>query len=251
MSAPQVLEVTEATFVQDVVERSREVPVVVDFWAEWCGPCRTLGPVLERLAAEADGSWVLAKVDVDSNQGLASGFGIQGIPAVRAWKDGREVAEFVGALPETQVRQWLAQLGPSPADIEFEQALAALEREDAAAAEAHLRKVLDLDLNHAGARGELERLHLSQRVGQVDEETVRRRLQEGPADVDAAMQLADVLAARGDLDGAFDVLVKAVGASADEERERARHHLLKLLDTLSADDPRAMKARRALSLVLF
>jgi putative thioredoxin len=251
MSDTHVLDVTEVTFVQDVVERSRDVPVVVDFWAAWCGPCRTLGPTLERLAAEADGSWVLAKVDVDSNQGLASGFGIQGIPAVRAWKDGREVAEFVGALPEPQVRQWLAQLGPSPADLEFEQARAALARDDESAAEAHLRKVIELDPGHVQARAELERIQLSKRVGEVDEDAARRRIRSDQADVDAATQLADVLAARKDLDEAFDVLVRAVGASAADARERARQHLLKLLDTLPADDPRAMKARRALSLVLF
>lgn len=251
MADANILEVTEQTFVEDVVERSRDVPVVVDFWAAWCGPCRALGPLLERLADEADGSWILAKVDVDANPGLASGFGIQGIPAVRAWKDGKEVAEFVGALPESQVRQWLAQLGPSRADLELDAARAALERNDDAAAEHHFRMVLELDPAHTEARSELERLELTRRVASFDEDDARRRLASNVADVEAATQLADVLAARGDLADAFAVLVKAVGAASADERDRARSHLLKLLDTLPADDPRAMKARRALSLVLF
>ena len=251
MSNTNVLEVSEQTFVAEVVERSREIPVVVDFWAAWCGPCRSLGPVLERLADEADGSWVLVKVDVDANPALASGFGIQGIPAVRAWKDGKEVAEFVGALPETQVRQWLAQLGPSAADLELEQAQSALEAGDDDTAEEHLRKVLELEPAHPLARATLERLQLARRAGHLNEDEARRRLDSDPGDVDAAMQLADVRAARGELDTAFDVLVNAVRDSANDEREKARSHLLKLLDTLPADDLRAMRARRALSLVLF
>lgn len=251
MSNATVLDVDEETFVEQVVERSRTVPVVVDFWAAWCGPCRSLGPVLERLADEADGSWVLAKVDVDANQSLASGFGVQGIPAVRAWKDGREVAEFVGALPETQVRQWLSQLGPSAADIEFQQAQDALEKGDEEAAERHLRKTLELEPAHGEARAALERLQLDQRVGELDEQDARLRLEANPADIAAVTQLADILAAREDLPSAFDVLVNAVRDYSGDEREHAKSHLLKLLDTLPADDPRAMKARRALSLVLF
>jgi len=108
-----VLEVTEATFGADVVDRSRQVPVVVDLWAEWCAPCRQLGPVLEKLAAEASGSWVLAKVDVDANPRLAQALQVQGIPAVKAVVNGELVAEFTGALPEAQVRAWLAQFVPA------------------------------------------------------------------------------------------------------------------------------------------
>ncbi len=108
-----VLDVTEATFGADVVERSREVPVVIDLWAEWCAPCRQLGPVLEKLAAEAAGAWVLAKVDVDANPRLAQALQVQGIPAVKAVFNGEIVAEFTGALPEAQVRAWLTQLAPA------------------------------------------------------------------------------------------------------------------------------------------
>ena len=246
-----VIEATQYNFHQEVVERSHEVPVVVDFWAAWCGPCRTLGPLLERLAEEASGEWVLAKVDVDHNPALATRFGIQGIPAVRAWREGSEVAQFVGALPEQQVRSWLARLGPSPADVAVDEARAAQESGDLDAAAAHLRRALDHDPGHAEAKALLARIDIERRAGEVDEADARARLEADPLDDRAAAELADLLAAAGDISGAANVLLEVIRRGDDDRRERARLHLLTVLDTVPADDSRAMAARRSLSLALF
>ena len=246
-----VSDVDEKSFVTEVVERSKETPVVVDFWAAWCGPCRSLGPVLERLADEAGGSWILAKVDVDANPGLAQAFGVQGIPAVRAWRDGAEVAEFVGALPEPEVRKWLAQLGPTEAELKLLEAETAVSDGDDATAVALLKEVLNDEPGNDRARSLLERLEVSSRAQEVDEDEVRRRVKAHPGDIDAAVRLADLLLARDEAEEAFSILIEAVRSADGEDRERARTHLVKLFNTLSPDDPRAMKARRELSLVLF
>ncbi|HYY43770.1 MAG TPA: tetratricopeptide repeat protein [Actinomycetota bacterium] len=248
-----VIDVDEQDFEREVVERSHSVPVVIDFWADWCGPCKALSPVLERLAAEAQGGWVLAKVDVDSNPRLAQAFGVQGIPAVKAVKGGRLVAEFTGALPEPQVREWLTVLGPTPAELALERARRLEDQGDSGAALEAYREVLREEPGNQEAAQAVARLELAERAsaGYGSEEDLRRRLEANPADVEAAGALADLAAARGDLDTAFSLLLKALSMTAGEDRENARTRLLSLLETVEPDDPRALTARKRLAQLLF
>ena len=244
-----VVDVTEETFVSEVIERSHQVPVVVDFWAGWCGPCKALGPVLERLAEEAGGSWILAKVDVDANPRLAGAFEVQGIPAVRAFKGGREVAEFTGALPEPAVREWLTQLGPSPADIAYQEgaSLEAAGQLDAAAE--RYRQALAEAPAHADAASALNRVELAQRAAGLDRSDLEQRSAAG--DINAILDLADLDAQAGDYDSAFGRLVGALRHTSGDDRERIRQRLVTLLDVPPPDDPRVSAARRAMASALF
>jgi putative thioredoxin len=245
------VEVTEATFENEVLDRSKETPVVVDFWADWCGPCRVLTPILERLEAEAAGGWILATVNVDENPALAQAFGVQGIPAVHAFKDGRRVAEFVGALPEPNVRQWLQQLGPSEADLLVSEGAHWEAEGDLEAAAGAYRQATSVDPGHDEARAGLARVELALRAAGVDRAALEAWVARDPADIEAVLAMADLDMAAGDVGAAFDRLLDAVRSSSGDERERARARLVELLDTLPPDDPRAIAARRSLSLALF
>jgi putative thioredoxin len=160
-ASPAVIEVNERDFQNQVLERSKTTPVVVDFWAPWCGPCRTLGPTLERLAGEAKGEWVLAKVNVDNNQRLSQAFRVQGIPAVKAFRDGKVVDEFAGALPESQVRAWLKRVVPAASDG-LVAAAAAMEQYDPSEAAARYRLALGEDPDNTAALFSLGRLLVAQ-----------------------------------------------------------------------------------------
>ena len=245
------LEVTDATFEQEVLNRSHQAPVVVDFWAAWCGPCRALGPVLEKLADEAGDAWTLAKVDVDSNPMVAAGFGIQGIPAVKAFKNGKLVAEFTGALPEPQVRAWLERLGPTPADVAFAEGQRGEMAGDLSGAEASYERALAADPAHEASRMSLARVRVSLRSEGLDLDELEQKIRSNPNDLETATTLADLLLARGDAEGAFALLLEIVTSADPEVQEAARRRLVELLDSLPPDDPRAIAARRALSRALF
>ncbi|MFD3334337.1 tetratricopeptide repeat protein [Streptomyces sp. NPDC058700] len=274
-----VIDVDEAGFERDVLQRSAEVPVVLDFWAEWCEPCKQLGPLLERLAVEYNGRVLLAKIDVDANQMLMQQFGIQGIPAVFAVVAGQALPLFQGAVPEAQIRETLDQLiqigeerfgltgiavdagGPEggteavlpvgPYDSLLEAALSALDAGDLPGAIQAYKNVLADDPAHPEAQLGLAQAELLARVQDLDPTAVRRNAAENPADVTAQIAAADLDLVGGHVQDAFGRLVETVRRTAGEDRDAARLRLLELFEVIGADDPRVTAARQALARVLF
>ncbi|MEV4974017.1 tetratricopeptide repeat protein [Streptomyces scopuliridis] len=279
-----VIDVDEAGFERDVLQRSTEVPVVIDFWAEWCEPCKQLSPVLERLAREYNGRFVLAKIDVDANQMLMQQFGIQGIPAVFAVVAGQALPLFQGAAPETQIRQTLDQLiqvgeerfgltgitvdpgaeadaadgagqeavePAGPYDAQLEAAVRALDANDFAGASRAYREVLADDPGNSEARLGLAQAELLTRVQDMDQARVRKDAADKPGDVQAQIAAADLDLVGGHVEDAFGRLVEAVRRTAGDDREAARVRLLELFEVIGGDDPRVTAARSALARVLF
>ena len=267
-----VLDVTDQTFQADVIDRSMQVPVVVDLWATWCGPCKQLSPVLERLAQEGGGTWVLAKVDVDANPRIAQAFGVQSIPTVVAIVGGQPVEAFAGAQPEPQVRQWIGSIVDAlrdqlpgiraaeqaaagdaavpPEDPRFTAAEQALEAGDYATAEAAYQQILDAEPGNAEAAAALAQVRFLARAEAADP-SVLARADEAPDDVDAQLAAADAELAAQQVEAAFNRLVDTVRRTAGEDRERVRAHLVELFDLFPADDPRVAAARRSLARALF
>ncbi|MFJ9405737.1 tetratricopeptide repeat protein [Streptomyces sp. NPDC101393] len=275
-----VFDVDEAGFQQDILQRSNEVPVVIDFWAEWCEPCKQLSPLLERLAGEYAGKFVLAKIDVDANQMLFQQFGVQGIPAVFAVVAGQPIPLFQGSAPEAQIREVLDQLVQAaeqqfgivgaplapeaaaqepaevpepvgPYDALLEAANQALDSGDLGGAIQAYRNVLSDDPANPEAKLGLAQAELLARVQDLDVQTVRKEAAENPADVPAQIRAADLELVGGHVEDAFGRLVDAVKRTAGDDREAARVRLLELFEVIGADDPRVTAARTALARVLF
>jgi putative thioredoxin len=256
-----VYDVTEATFQAEVLERSRTVPVVVDFWADWCAPCHALAPVLERAVEAHGGQVVLARVDVDHNPRLAMAFQVQGIPAVKAFLGGQLVDEFVGAQPAAVVQQFVEGLLPSATERAAE-AAAGLDPEQAAA---RWREILETDPDNLTARAGLADLALREgRPGDAIEllrpvehapevagVLAAARLASEAADAGSRFATAAAQATDGQPDLALAELLAAVRAGPGEERERARELMLDVFRLLGDDHPLTLRYRRDLTLALF
>jgi putative thioredoxin len=244
------MDVTEETFATDVIERSKQVPVVVDFWAEWCAPCRQLGPVLERAVAQRGGKIELVKVDTDSNQQLASAFSIQGIPAVKAFKDGSVASEFVGVQPPDAIDRFLDALLPSEADGLVTQG-----------DEASLRRAVELEPSRADAAVPLAKLLHAR--GDADQAAAILGPVSGSFAADGLLARIDLeRAGTPELDDAFaaldggaterglDLLLDAI-QSADGDKDALRKVIVGVLDELGPESELARASRRRLAAALY
>lgn len=268
-----VIDVTEETFQSDVVERSLQVPVIVDLWAEWCQPCKQLSPMLEKLAREGNGSWVLAKVDVDANPRIAQLFGVQSIPTVVAIAGGQPVEAFAGAQPEPQVRQWIGALldalrdrlpgiraaeegadapepEPEPEDTRFTEAESAFEQGDYAAAEAAYQKILDTEPANEQAKAAIAQVRFLARAEAADPSVIVRA-DTSPEDIDAQLSASDVELASQRVEQAFTRLLSVIRRTSGADRDRAREHLVELFGLFPPEDPNVAKARRDLASALY
>jgi putative thioredoxin len=283
-SSPHVVEVTDNTFQSEVVEASHDQPVVVDFWAPWCGPCKTLGPVLEGLADEGGGDWVLAKVNVDDNQQVAGSHGVRGIPAVKAFVDGEIVDEFTGAKPRAAVERWLDGFLPGESDERRKEAAELLKEGELEAAEETFRQILD-DERHdtrslvglaavelkrdnpdqaadhldgvtegreSEADGEFERIWMeteAARAGDPDE--LRERIEADDNDLQARYELAMTLANEGDFDAAFEQLVAVIMRDRDFGDDLGRRAMVRLFEVVGDETEQVREWRTKMGRAMY
>jgi putative thioredoxin len=272
-----IIDVSDATFQTEVIEQSKQAPVVVDFWAPWCGPCRMLGPTLEKLAGEARGAWRLAKLNVDENQRLAARYGVQGIPAVKAFRDGKVVNEFVGAQPEPKVREFLQKIAPSEGDRVAAEASRLLAEHRWAEAEIAYRRAVSANRNDGtaalgllkallaqGKGAEADRLIATFPPGREAAEIERYRplvrfLLETQCpgepgenlDLEARYRRAGCLVTENNLQGAMDGLLEVLRRDKRYRGDEPRLLMLALFDLLGDADPLTREYRARLASVLF
>lgn len=284
-TSPSIIDVTTATFEQDVVQRSMDTLIVIDFWATWCQPCRQLAPILEKLAQEYAGRFVLAKINVDENPDLAGAFGVQSIPFVVAIKDARPVNHFMGVLPEAQLREWIGALLPSPAD-ELVKKGQELELAQPAEAEAAYRQAAELAPDSDAIRIHLARVLLAQnredevrRILQKLEERgflepeaerikselelrasaeeagslqdARRALEASPNDLSLKLKLAEALAGAGKYADALDQCLQIVQSDRSGVGVDAKETMLRIFDTLGGGSELVSEYRRKLATALY
>ncbi len=278
-SSEYISDVSSDQFATAVIQRSHEHPIVVDFWAEWCGPCKTLGPLLERLTVEHDGDFELVKIDVDANPALSQQFGIQGIPTVIGFRDGVPAARFTGALPEPQVREFLAALLPTELDRMVDSARDAALTGNLTEAEHIFRQVLEQQSDHPDAgtglaslllarqeteealivlgkltpSPEVERLQAAARLGQSrgdDLGELERKLEAAPDDAEVRLEFAKALAARNEFEPALDHMLSVVRGGGPH-REAAKTAMLDVFGILGTEHPLTITYRKQLTSALF
>ena len=279
MTSEFIIDVSEADFEYHVITYSQNVPVVVDFWAEWCGPCRVIGPILGRLAEEAQGGFRLAKVNVDENPNLALRYNVRSIPIVKAFKEGKMIAEFVGVQPESKIREFLHEITPDQSDLNLEKGQSLLEMQQPIEAESSFRQALDISPTNSAALlglarcllqqgrgyealdllsnfptskefGSAEKLHpLAKKLSQFD--TERARIEATGAPIDAAFLNSLRLIKRGNIEAAMDGLLDILREDKHYNDGEARRIMVAILEMLGDNNPITRQYRGELASVLF